>query len=234
MDSNRRRALVLGAASSALVGGTGCFTMLVGAPLTKTITTQEKESFTDTIQALGRPDASLLKELNIPDAIVFLGLKHAYFLVEGGDKLFQIAIHPDLIGDKFDIHSRRDIYIKDDKVWGRVLINYGDKKTPLASHEISALKSLGFTEYFKETYFGLALDFRGGVYPAIDLAKAGVKSLGRTYDLIFMEPGVQTKEIAWDGVAELPLTLALDVVTAPLQVMGFILFLPLLLMVAKA
>ncbi len=119
MDSHRRRALVLGAASAALVGGTGCFTMMSKSkPYTKEVVVPDKELFTDTIQALGQPSDDLLRKINIPSAVVFLGVRHTYFLVEGGEQIMNFANHPDLVGIKFDIIYDNKAYLKDGVVWG--------------------------------------------------------------------------------------------------------------------
>jgi hypothetical protein len=221
MDSNGRRALVLGAASAALVGGSGCFTML-SKPYAKKVFIPEKELFTDTIQALGRPSESLLKEINIPGAVVFLGVKHAYFLVEGGDKILQFANHPYLAGIKFELVFKQNAYIKDGMVWGRLYIRYGEKGVLLSSNEIAALKNLGFDLHFEGFFAGISLSFRGKSYPPIDLSKSGFGALKRTYDLTFYEPSTSASEVSWSGIlTKLPLTLALDVVTLPIQLIGF-------------
>lgn len=224
MDSNGRRALVLGAASAALVGGTGCFTTLFGESLSKTAKKGGEVVLSDTVLALGQPSDTLKQALNAPGGVIFLGMKKTYFMLEGGDKILQCARHPDLRGDKFDLPRTTDIYIKDDKVWGDIHITYGDGLERLSEAEILALKALGFSEVNPGAGFRMQVALRGKVYPAMDLSAAGLGALKKTYGVFFREPEKTVTEPNWDGIKITSVTLALDVVTAPVQLAGLVLF----------
>lgn len=223
MDSHRRRALVLGAASAALVGGTGCFTLFAGNFASKTERVEGHIVLTDTIQALGRPNKELMETTRLPDAIVFLGVKHTYYVVRGGEQLFKFASHPDLKGVRFGVASSdKSIYMSNEKVWGTINISYGYDGAPLSQSEISALESFRFSRTDQNTNFHKEVEVMGKVYPAIDLDKSNLKPLVRTYDLSFYDPPSTVKKPDWEVIAWLPVALYLDYVTAPAQLMGLI------------
>lgn len=221
---NGRRALVLGAASAALVGGTGCFTYLAGNFVSKNEQVEGGLVLTDTIQALGKLNKSAMSNTQSNDPIVFLGAKNSYYLVRGGDQLFKFASHPDLKGVRFGIiPSNKSIFMSDGKVWGTIDVSYGDDGAPLSRAEIDALESFRFSRTDRDTDFHKQVEFMGKIYPAVDLGQAGLKPLARTYSLSFYAPPSTVKKPDWDVIALLPAALYLDYATAPVQLMGFIL-----------
>jgi len=133
---------------------------------------------TDEILAIGRPDAALLKQMELSNTIAFIGKKNTYMLYLGGEELEQIS-KLKLDGKRMTVASNQKLYLKDRQVWGEIEIYYrGDKE--VSAEERSELEKGGFTPYKesnKRPNFETSIRIEGVVYPAINITNEQMSKL---------------------------------------------------------
>ena len=220
--ANRRR-LTLLVTCAALIGGLGCAsTVVVGTALRKTPEQPGEIVLTDTIVAYGVPGPELAKKIDNPNAIAFIGEQKTYLLVRGGDELLRIAkeLPPQHIRMAEDLGW---LFMQDDVTWGALSIRYEHfPPFPFSADEESRLINLGFkkeqgTSYIKK------IKVEGKVYPSLAVASDDPHRLAAGRKLAFRNPPIEGGRPNLANLALLPVSLAVDVVTAPLQLIGFML-----------
>src|SRR5262245_17197551 len=103
--------------SVGVIGGVGCFTVMLVAADFNGPTTQKMHS--DTIFAVAVFDEGLARRLNTKDGIAFLGERNTYLMVQGGAQLLRIAKEVD--GNKLKLDPNQGHLYLDDKVaWGKL------------------------------------------------------------------------------------------------------------------
>jgi hypothetical protein len=201
---------------------TGCATgtLMYGAPNMKTTVKQGDVVLKDSIIALGKPDDGLAKQIGSADAVVFVGKAQSYLLHQGGDVLLDYAQHLD--SNKLTlITDSNALYLRDKTIWGQLSIAYAMNGAPaLSAEEKAALARLHFRPNSNGGYTS-SVAVRGAVYPAMDLKDKGFTQLQHARDLVFHEPPTTESTPNLGKAALLPVAVAVDVVTAPLQLLGF-------------
>jgi hypothetical protein len=164
-----------------VAGSMGCATMAAS----EYVNNGDREFYytpvlADEIVAIGRPDAVLVKELEQPNAVAFIGLKNTYLLHKGGEELQRIA-QLKLEGKRMDIDAARSykLYLKDKQVWGELVLTYGGG-LPIAADEVAELEKGGFIPLpsTKNIRYQKKLNIEGVVYPAIKLSEEQISKLG--------------------------------------------------------
>lgn len=217
-----RRRLTLLAASAALIGGLGCAsTVVVGTALKRTPDMEGDVVLTDTILAYGVPGPELTKKIDNPQAMAFIGQQKTYLLVKGGDELMRIAreLPPQHI---VLFEDSRRLFLKDDATWGSLGIRYEHHPpSPLSADEQARLTNLGFTKEPGVSYYK-RVAVEGKVYPALAIPSNDPHQFTLSRKLVFRKPPIEGGHPNLANLALLPASLAVDVVTAPLQLIGFL------------
>lgn len=210
------------AASAALIGGLGCAsTVVVGTALQKSPAQQGDVVLTDTIVAYGVPGPELAKKMDNPNAMAFIGQQKTYLLVKGGDELMRIA--KELQPEHVVLFEDYKLYLQGDATWGTLGIRYEHKPpSPLSAEEEARLTNLGFTKEHGASYLK-RVKVEGKVYPALAVSSNDPHQLALSRKLVFRNPPTEGGHPNLANLALLPASLAVDVVTAPLQLIGFML-----------
>lgn len=217
-DAGRRLALV--AVSAALVGGFGCATtMLVSSSTAKGPDVEGAVAWKDTIVALGRPGPELAAKLNNPTAMAFIGTEHTYLLVKGGDKFAEIAKALDSSRVELTEDNHR-LLVDGEATWGTVSVKYrAGADGMFSADEGRQLQALGFVQRGQKMYVA-DVAVEGKVYPPVHLDPAALQKLNQTRSLVFHQPPKSGGHPHLVNLVALPATLVVDVVTAPLQLLG--------------
>lgn len=212
-----RRYAVVGALMAAVVGGVGCATSFVASRPSKTVSVEGDVALTDEIVAFGRPNEAMTKAMKRANVMAFLGKNNTYLLVEGGDTLLGMTkLDPARLTLTPDSH---ELFISNKSIWGFLQFSYAADAASLSESEGAALTALNFVREAPGT-LTLRVAIKGAVYPAIPLQGAGFTEMQNARKLSFRAPSsVQTRpDLA--KIALLPASIVLDVVTAPLQLLG--------------
>lgn len=210
------RRLALVATALALVGGLGCATVGLtslatrkGAPIDGDVVMK------DSIIAFGIPSPELSKAINRP-AMAFIGQAHTYLLVKGGDELQSIA--KTLSAEKLQVtEDSKSLYLKDGLTWGSLEVAYQDP----APDETAKLRDLGFKPSQANLY-RKTIEVEGKVYPALSLQSGSPHLLVKPRTLAFRAPPKDGGHPDLGYLALLPAALAVDIVTAPILLIGAI------------
>lgn len=219
IQNNSRRMTLLSLAT-ALIGGLGCATAITGSNLSKTTWKEGDVVLNETILALGKPDENFAKQIANPNAVAFLGKNNTYLLVEGGARLMAFAQQLDskrlsLVADS------KALYLRDKAVWGTLRFTYSAPVGEvLTVEEKQTLAKLNFTAQSSGMY-ATSVSVKGAVYPAVSLASSGLAQLHQSRDLVFHAPPTTETTPNLGSIALLPVAIVVDVVTAPLQFLGF-------------
>lgn len=212
----RRHAVALGLAA-AVVGGFGCATAVVGSGTSKTKVIEGAVVLSDDIVAFGRPDAAMAKSMGKADAVAFLGRANTYLLVEGGDALLSMTkLDPTRLTLTPDNHR---LFIKDKTVWGMLEFSYASDVATASEEEKALFKTLRFFRS-SPTTMTRKVSIKGAVYPAIALQGAAFTEMQKARKLSFRAPSSTETQPDLGSIALLPAAIVVDVVTAPLQLLG--------------
>ena len=175
--------VLFAAAASAYIG---CATMAMSEAAFGD-KTSKRRVLTDTIVALGKPDDALAAALGKEDCIAFIGESHTYMLHEGGKALWEISqlkLDPDRM--KTDAAKSKALFLKNDQVWGTLIVTYDGGKT-LSPEQHSQLQKAGF--YFVEKprggTFCKSIQIKGSVLPAIKRADIQMPKLTNSHVIKF-------------------------------------------------
>lgn len=213
-------ALVTGVA-----GSMGCATMAASEYVNKGDSDfYYKPVLTDEIVAIGRPDATLAKELGQDHVVAFIGLKNTYLLHKGGEELEHIS-QLKLEGKRMDIDAARSyrLFLKDKQVWGDLVLTYGGGM-PVAAEEQAELEKGGFTPLrgAKNAQYQKKVSIEGVVYPAIKLSDEQMSRLG-THRAFNLYSPRDSKPPVMGKILKSPLIavgVAADIALIPVYVVG--------------
>lgn len=192
---------------------------------------------TDEILAIGRPDAALLKQMDLSNTIAFIGKEYTYMLYLGGEELEQIS-KLKLDGKRMSVAAEQSLFLKNKQVWGEIELSYNsnagsyvehsDKWAPYKSYdkkaisagEMAELKLGGFTpdqRPGKNGYFRTTIRIEGVVYPAIKIPEQQISKLKVQHRLKLYNPREASPPIL-GKIMKVPIVatgLALDIMLAP-------------------
>jgi hypothetical protein len=213
----RRHAVVLGL-GAAVVGGVGCATAVVSSGSNSTTKTVEGAVvLSDNIVAFGRPDEAMAKAIGKTDAVAFLGTTNTYLLLEGGDALLSMAqLDPARLALATDNHR---LFLKDKTVWGTLEFSYASDAATATDEEKATFKTLRFIRNTPKTV-RRTVNIKGAVYPAIPLQGGAFTEMQKARKLDFRAPPTTVTKPDVGKMAMLPGAIVLDVLTAPLQLLG--------------
>lgn len=161
-----RRVIILLCAAGA-IGGLGCATMLASERRNPRADAHyNRPVLEDVVVALARPDAKLAKKIENEHAVAFLGKKHTYLLLEGGELLNRVA--DELDGERIVLEERpRSLFIKDTTIWGTITLTY--KTDSAVGSEEERLRALGFTARSAGLY-RREISVQGLLYPPMKIS----------------------------------------------------------------
>lgn len=171
----------------------------------------------DTIFALGKPDAAAAQQMGAPHAMAFLGKKNTYLLFSGGEELMQVANGLD--GNLVSLGSQSgQLFLRDKKVWGTLTLTYGKGGSYVPTPaEIATLTRLGFTQLGKSGVYRKSIAVNGVVYPALTLPEDQAQRFKVNRQLDFYNPPDSSPPPDFSKLIKVPVAIAVDVVTLPLQ-----------------
>lgn len=214
----RRAIILLGCAGA--IGGLGCATMLAAGKRNPRADAHfYRPVLTDTIFALGRADEKLARKIGNEHAVAFLGRRHTYLLLDGGEKLLRVA--KELDGDRLELVAQpRSIFLSDKTLWGTITLAY--QPVPGQASRAELLQDLGFMPV-EEGSYRLSLPIQGVLYPPV---KVGPELEGRfkqTRSIAFYNAPDSTPPPDLSKFVLVPLAVAVDVMLTPVYVGGLLL-----------
>lgn len=215
----------------------GCFTYgMINEGLTSQSHRLSEAVLSDTLLAIGKPDAATSKLLGVPDALALAGAKNTYVLTKGGDKLSELAqlfqSNPTLDAERLVLiddsnKSAKRLFLDNETAWGIVEFNY----EPVANgtytqNERQTLEKIGFTigkDTLGRDSYELLINIAAAIKPAIKLSNANIPSFKKNRTLTFYEPDSKTlvTKPKVGKILLLPFSVAADVATSPIQLLGF-------------
>lgn len=198
---------------------TGCLSASALQQTTRQV--EGKVAVTDSILALGRPDDGFRKYLNNDKAVVFLGKQNTYLILKGGETL--LAIAQELNAEDITvIEDSRQLYIQNRAVWGVINLAYDTNKSEQDLSKVQVvLGRIGFKVTVNPGVYQIAVQVQGSVNPPFDFKGLPFNNLLKSRALIFRSPPTTEKTPEIQKAALLPFTVAVDVLTAPVQLLGF-------------
>lgn len=214
----RQRIAILCACCVASVGGLGCATYLAANKRNPYAAAHYgKPILSDTICAIATPDPSLAKKIG-QDAVAFLGQKHTYLLVQGGEELVRVG--RELDGERLTIEgSDRRMFKKGSTIWGDIGMSY---RLPDASVSDAAttnrLIELGFMPVRGGRY-QKTIAVKGVTRPPIKIAD--VPAFKKCRDIAFFNPPNSSPPPDLSKLVLVPLGVATDILLTPVYLFGF-------------
>lgn len=175
----------------------GCATLIANELAPNEIKFYNHPVLSDEIVAIGRPNAALLKQMELSNTIAFIGKENTYMLYLGGEELEQIS-KLKLDAKRMSVASAQSLYLKDKQIWGELELYYNsnsgsyvehsnnlatfkyyDKKV-ISAEEMAELKLGGFSpdqRPDKKGYFRTSVRIEGVVYPAIKIPDEKISKL---------------------------------------------------------
>lgn len=201
-----------------IAGSLGCATMAASSVASDS-DFYNRPLLSDEIIAIGKPDPALLKKMEQPNAVAFIGKKHTYMLYKGGDELDQVSqlkLDPQRMA--MDLSSGRNLYRKDNQVWGEILLSYNttsnDELAELTKGGFSAIPSSKNMVYQKTIYV------EGVLYQAINIPPEQLSKLTKSRHFYLYNPR-DAKPPILGKILKVPLVItavAVDIVLAPVYI----------------
>jgi hypothetical protein len=177
-----------------------------------------KPVLTDEIVAIGRPDAALLKQMELSNTIAFIGKTNTYMLYLGGEELEQIS-KLKLDSKRLSISSAQSLYLKDKQIWGEIELSYSVNKK-VSAEEMAELTMGGFLPDQRRDRKGdyrATIRIEGVVYPAIKIPDEQISKLQIKRKFSLYNPREASPPIL-GKIIKVPLIatgVAIDVMLAP-------------------
>lgn len=222
------RSALLVIAGVAAVGGLGCATMIATeSPNPFADSHYHKPVLTDSVYAMAHPDAALSKKMGREGVVAFLGKKHTYLLVEGGDRIEKVA--HEIGGARLTLEpGTHQLYRKGDAIWGAITLTYRPDEGPGSPTDPDKMKALGFVlqkpgaHNVKEGDYILRVDIKGVVASAAKLKKAVPDAFDKSRDIAFYNPPDSAPPPDVLKLITVPLGLVVDVALTPVYVLGLL------------
>ena len=211
----------LGLGILATLGSMGCFSHMVWTQSENPPAYLDHTLLEDSILAIGQPDEASRKAVDNPHAMLFLGEKHSYFLEAGGAELERIA--RELDGNLIRISEQSHMmFMKDDKFWGEIpLFCTRNHFEDYSQEEIVHLTALGFKRHadYQGTY-ELRVKVKGVLCPRVEIPEAQLRTFKRRREISFYAPPKSAAIPVIKRIFLMPVAVAADVVTSPVQLLG--------------
>lgn len=192
-------------------------------------TTQKRVLTNDVVVAFGKPS---LKLPNIPsDAVVIVGQRNSYVLVEGGTRFNNLITRLDprhiSLTKGLDFYSANN----DGSFTGELAFKYTKLKAEVTNEELNFFLQNGVKECTNHSESNLGaqsycfdIPLKGHTYPAVS-NQSSLKALSKAYPVTIYtnEQTTAYREGQSSSVEKLvlfPFAAAFDVVTLPLQIIG--------------
>lgn len=210
-------------------GMTGCATFLASEMDSRDPEFHSQPLVVDKLIAIGKLDQKGEQVLEIPGGLVFLGEKQSYLIVKGGAELQAIAkssIGPDVEILASYYESYNHLYIQDQKFWGEVALRASSGKG-YPPEQQAELDALGFVKNEQDIFskgpdvYRKTIALEGVVMKPIDVPANIVEHLTHSRSIAFYPPSDQKAPLNPGKYVVLPFAVAVDVVTAPIQILGF-------------
>ena len=205
-----------------VVGGLGCATWFVSQmDNPKADAHFNQPSLTDTIFALAKPDDALAKKIGNQHAFAFLGKKHTYLLIEGGELLTRVAAELD--GNKVVLDKRpKEVFLKGKTIWGTISLSYTlDQASPQAIAETSKLLALGFTPDDSGVY-RLAIAAKGVTCPPAKVNEEVAGHFAQSREIAFYNAPDSRPPPDLGKLITVPLAVVVDVALTPVYLFGIV------------
>lgn len=180
--------------------------------------------YQDAVLAVVRPDEATRDKSKNGHALVFVGEQYSYLILEGGDGLLEVR-------QRFGAGNVRlepgRFFVKDEDIWGEVALHVAaTQEKPLTDSELAALRRQGFAG---DELNGMVRNFH---VRGLRTKRSGIPADATRAPDVRREPVLRfypPPDSAAAGVggydALIPLALLVDVLTLPIQLLGFIVLL---------
>ncbi len=216
------RRLVLLILCAAAVGGLGCATMLaLDSGRSRKNAFHNKPILTDSVFAIGKPDAAMAAKIGNTNAIAFLGKQHTYLLLEGGTQLNDVARTmegiPLTLGD-----TRGQLFLKKKVIWGNVSLRHQPpRKTTPPELTVNRLLANGF-KADRQGVYTLSIPVKGVVLPPAKTDKTPPEILMNPRSVAFYNPPDSSPPPNLEQLITVPLAVVLDIALTPVYLIGFV------------
>ena len=218
----RARVLALHASVGlAMMSGTGCITQNLLYQTEKTTAAHPQAILQDRLLAIGQPDPASLQKLGAAHALVFLGEQRSYLVVEGSEALGRIAHEPG--SELIDIESDSRcpwLYVQGDQFWGDLRLRAArPDASPAGKVAQARLIRLGFSAQSEN--YSMDIHVKGSLGLPLQLPEAKRQAI-RPRPIAFFPPPAPPPGATVKRVVLLPLSVALDIATLPIQALGLL------------
>ncbi len=214
---------------SSCIGLAGCTTFLASRMEGRDPNFHSQPLASDQLVAIGKLDKNAEKELDIPGGLVLIGQKQSYLITKGGGELEAIAkasFGPDVeILERYH-DSNSHLYLDKRKFWGKVALRISRDQDYSPEQQLE-LDNMGFEE--RETassqrdrkVYTKSIDLEGITIAPIKVPDSLAQHLSHSRSIAFYPPEDQKAPPNLEKYVALPLAVAFDIVTAPIQILGF-------------
>ena len=212
-------------ASLLMTGLSGCATIMAKKATEPTTEVTETLAYKDVIFGMGQPTGEHISA-QARHLLALMGQKQTYLLTEGADEIKAIASHLDgrLIGVNQGQPTINMLLHQDSetilRVNGDVTITYNKAANRLSPKERKALTELEFERAGDEAFYSRSLYIEAIVYPPASNLTAIASQFKQTRPVQFYKAEYKKQHNPLRAVL-LPLGVAFDVVTAPIQIPFF-------------
>lgn len=207
---------------------TGCMTIKTSNMTDRSWEFHSTPLATDDLVAIGKLDPNAETQLDIPGGLVLIGTTQSYVITRGSTELEAVA--KSSFGSEIEIlekynESNSQLYLEKRKFWGAVELRI-TRDQAFSQREKDELANLGFE--IKETYrirsdpyvYTKSIKLEGITIAPIKTPDGAAQNLTRPRKIAFYPPQDQDAPPSLERYAALPLAVAFDLITAPLQILG--------------
>lgn len=205
----------------------GCSTFLVSEMSSRDPYFHSKPLSKDKIVAIGKLGPDSEKTLGIQDGMVFLGENHSYLIVKGGAELQAVARSD--IGSRVEVldnyhYTEHHLYVQDGMFWGEVGLSFTESEANLTPERLQQLSILGFVKASSSkngATYTKGIPVEGTILAPLAIPTDIAERLTHFRSISFYPPKDQKAPLNLAKYVAMPFAVALDVVTAPIQILGF-------------
>lgn len=217
-----KRAWMAWAASVVFIGLSGCATSMVNQATQTSTDMSRKLAFEDAILGMSQPSGEHISE-EARNFLALIGQKQTYLLTEGADEIKSIVKNLDERylgvnqGQEFIEMSVAQDSEEIQSISGDIQISYNKPNTRLTERERQVLAQLKFVATQNGQMYQRQLHLQGIIYPPVKNLKTIQSQFKQTRAVRFYQTEYKQNHNPL-RVVLLPLGVAFDVITAPIQV----------------